>query len=495
MAKRRRQQQGCAGCRRRERRLQELEDAVGKLQGTIGELQAQVAELSQKNAQLEAELAKARKNSQTSSKPPSSDITNPPRRKPSGKRRKGRRKRGGQPGHPRHERPAFDPEQVDVFWEYRYGACPCCGGELTDADVPPKIQQQVEIERAPLRVEEHQRIGQHCQNCGKTHFVPFEEELVKAGLWGPRLTALVAFLKGPCHMSFSTIRKYFRDVVGVKISRGMLSKLIRKVSDSLKEPYEELLRKLEGEDYLNVDETSHKDNGDRLWTWCFRAALYTLFKISPSRGSDVLVEVLGEEFNGVLGCDYFSAYRKYMRLHENVALQFCLAHFIRDVKFLTKHPNPENRLHGQRLLEHLRKLFSIIHRRDEYATEKGFQQALKRVRDQLVWDATVESPHTREALNLETRFYEHTSSYFRFITEPDVEPTNNAAERAIRFVAIHRRLTQGTRSEAGQTWCERIWTVVATCAQQGRSVFDYLCEAVEAHFQSQPAPSLLWDTS
>ena len=259
-------------------------------------------------------------------------------------------------------------------------------------------------------------------------------------------------------MSFSTIRKFLRDVVEVTISRGQLRKLIGKVSDSLRDPYEELLGWLPEQDRLNVDETGHKDNGQRMWTWCFRASMFTLFKISPSRGSGVLLEVLGEEFNGVLGCDYYGAYRKYMRLHENVTLQFCLAHLIRDVKFLAEHPNKKNRAYGERLLEHLRQLFRTIHRREEYASEETFQRALHRVEADLVWDATMESPHTNEALNMEERFYQHTESYFRFITTPGVEPTNNLAEQAIRFVAIHRRLTQGTRSESGQTWCEHIWT-------------------------------------
>ena len=62
---------------------------------------------------------------------------------------------------------------------------------------------------------------------------------------------------------------------------------------------------------LNVDETGHKQNRLRQWIWCFRASLYTLFKIDPTRSGDVLIEVLGKEFNGVLGCDYFSAYRRY----------------------------------------------------------------------------------------------------------------------------------------------------------------------------------------
>jgi transposase len=83
------------------------------------------------------------------------------------------------------------------------------------------------------------------------------------------------------------------------------------------------------------------------------------------------------------------------------------------------------------------------------------------------------------------------ASYFTFVTTPGVEPTNNLAEQAIRFVVIDRHLTQGTRSETGQRWCERIWTVMATCAQQGRSVFDYLCAAVAGYFQEEEVPSLL----
>jgi len=148
------------------------------------------------------------------------------------------------------------------------------------------------------------------------------------------------------------------------------------------------------EEQLNVDETGHKDCGKRLWTWCFRAYLYTVFKISPSRSSDMLVEVLGKEFNGVLGCDYFSAYRKYMKKF-NVALQFCLAHLIRDYKFLAEHPDPKNREFGQRMLNQFRKLFGIIHRREEYKSEETFQRALGKARDALVWEATFESPHTR----------------------------------------------------------------------------------------------------
>jgi transposase len=454
-------------------------------------LELRLAELEQRNAELERKLAAASKNSQTSSKPPSSDITNPePKPKKPGPRKK--RKKGGQPGHARHERPLIDESAIDHLWEWRHDACPCCAGRLQDAKLQePERFQQIELGPKPVVVVEHRPIMQWCPRCKKVHLPQLPEHIRQAGLTGPRLTALVGWLKGVCHMSFSSIRKYFRDVIGVPISRGMLSKLVQRVSASLRDPYDELLALLGDEDVLNVDETGHKENGQRLWTWCFRASLYTLFKISPSRGSDVLVETLGADFDGLLGCDFFSAYRKYMRLNENVKLQFCLAHLIRDIKFLVTHPNASNREYGEKLLNLFRKLFRTIHRREEYASDATFRRELERICRDVCWVSGMELVDTREAYNLNDRFCQHVESYFRFISTPEIEPTNNLAEQAIRFVAIHRRMTQGTRSDKGQRWFERICTVVVTCEQQGRSAFEYLCEAVTCFLSGNPAPSLL----
>src|SRR5712692_2660183 len=296
-------------------------------------------------AELEAQLAAARKNSGNSSKPPSSDIVKPPKPEPKDGQK---RRRGGQAGHPRHQRPAFAPAQIDETFDYTLEQCPDCGGALKDADAAPRVLQQVEIVEKPIRIEEHRGQAYWCPNCQCLHYAALPAEVVKAGLAGPQLTALIAFLKSVGHCSFSTIRKFLRDVVGLKISRGQLAKLIQKVSASLEQTYEELLAALPGAARLNVDETGHPDQGDRLWTWCFRAPLYTLYRIDPSRGSDVLIAVLGKEFDGLLGCDYFSAYRKYMK-NFGVRVQFCLAHLIRDVKFLVAHPNPDNRRYGELL--------------------------------------------------------------------------------------------------------------------------------------------------
>jgi transposase len=349
--------------------------------------------------------------------------------------------------------------------------------------------QQIDIETVPIRIEEHRAEAAWCPHCCKVHYAALPSGIDKGGLVGPRLTTLIAYLKGACHASYSTIRTFLRDVVKVTISRGQLAKVIGKVSQALDAPYEVLLENLPAQSRLNVDETGHREHGEQWWTWCFRASLYTVFKIDPTRSGEVLLEVLGEEFNGVLGCDYFSAYRRYMR-ECNVVVQFCLAHLIRDVKYLTTLPDARDRAYGERLREALRQLFAIIHRRDTLP-DWAFDVRLGEARRQVLRQALAEVPATRASQNIAERFRKHGHAYFEFVTTPGVEPTNNLAEQAIRFVVIDRRITQGTRGEKGRRWCERIWTVIATCSQQGQSVFEYLSAAVAAYFNGNAAPSLL----
>jgi transposase len=454
----------CPGCRR--------------LEAIVEALRAEVASLRE-------QLATALKNSSTSSKPPSSDIVKP---KLAQADDSVKRTIGGQPGHPKHEREPFPAEQVTHFETHVLDSCPCCGGSVRPNGDKAKVVQQVDISRPPQMIEQHTSPEFWCDHCKRGFMAALPTHIERGGLVGPQLTALIAFMKGACHASFSTIRTFLRDVVGVTISRGQLSKILGKVSEALAKPYAELKALLPGEASLNVDETGHHENGKLWWTWCFRAELYTLFHIDPHRSADVLMEKLGQEFAGVLGCDYFSSYRRYLK-ECGVTLQFCLAHLIRDVKFLTTLPDPRDRRYGEELRAALKWLFQVYHRRDEYGEER-FRIYLSAARNQVL-HVGLSGPDTKHGQNMVKRFREHGEAYFTFVTQAGIEPTNNLAEQAIRFVVIDRHITQGTRSEAGRRFCERMWTTIATCVQQGRSVWHYLCEAVGNWFVGRPVPSLL----
>jgi transposase len=454
----------------------------------LGEtLAAQIKSLRAEVLELREKLAAALKNSSTSSKPPSSDIVKPaPASDPDATKD---RKIGGQPGHPKHEREPFPPEQVTHFEEHLLDACPCCGGRLRRNGGLAKIVQQIEICKPVLTIEQHTSPVYWCERCQQAFKAPMPSHIEKGGLGGAQLTALIAYLKGACHASFSTTRTFLRDVVGVTISRGELSKIIGKVSAALEKPYDELLALLPEEAVVNVDETGHKDNGKNWWTWCFRAELYTLYRIDAHRNAEVLMDTLGREFAGVLGCDYFSAYRRYMK-ECSVCLQFCLAHLIRDVKFLTTLPDARDRLYGEKLRQALQKLFAVFHQRQQLSPS-AFKARLLLARQEVLLVGRCEAPATRHGQNMAERFRSHGAAYFTFITTAGLEPTNNLAEQAIRFVVIDRHITQGTRSESGRHWSERIWTVIATCVQQGKSVYGFLCQAIAAWFENKPAPSLV----
>ncbi|MBI3491938.1 MAG: hypothetical protein HY047_09180 [Acidobacteria bacterium] len=157
-----------------------------------------MATLKAELATLKAKLAASQKNSANSSKPPSSDIVKPPR--PSSPKDKAmrKRKRGAQPGHPRHERPPFTPEEIDERVDYTLALCPDCGGRTTPLDRAPRIVQQVEIVSSPIHVSEHRARACFCTRCQKTHYAEIPAAVRRVG---PRLTALVVFLKGGCHCS------------------------------------------------------------------------------------------------------------------------------------------------------------------------------------------------------------------------------------------------------------------------------------------------------
>jgi len=451
----------------------------------IAELEKQVAELVKANAELTDKVAKLSKNSSNSSKPPSSDIVKPPKKKKSN----GSRNIGGQPGHTKHERTPFAKDEIDDFQTHILDACPDCGGKLQEVENAARVVQQVEVVKKPIHIEQHTGLCYWCEHCQKFHYAPMPTHIEKGQLIGPRLTATIAYMKGTCHCSFSTIRKFLRDVVGVTISRGQLSKLIQKASAAFEQAYNELLEYLPNEAKLNVDETGHKENKKRFWTWCFRADAYTLFKIADSRGSKVLIDVLGEDFAGVIGCDYFSAYRKYMKDFD-ILIQFCIAHLIRELKYLAGLSDKATANYGQKLLDAMRDMFSIFHKAEEL-TASDFAAAMEESRKAFLDIALTDVPDNRQAQNLANRFLQHGEAYFQFITTPGIEPTNNLAEQAIRFVVIDRYITQGTRSENGRAWSERIWTVLATCASQGRNAFDFIYQSIQAHFSDQPFPSLL----
>jgi transposase len=461
-----------------------LRSQVVALERTNAQLQSQMGQLRADNQHLQDQIARLKRDSSNSSKPPSSDIVKPQNK---GTRR-GRRKRkiGGQKGHPRHERIPFAPDDIGPILPYELSP------KQAQGLIPLEewfVLQQVDLAQKLYLVTEHRARKYLDPRTGRIVIAPLPVAVKAAGLVGPKLSALAAYQKGDCHMSYTTIQRFWNDVLGIPISRAQLVNVIQKASAAFAEPYAELRAALVQEPYVGADESGHNDWGDQLWTWCFRASRFTVFHIDPSRSSDVLKAILTETFGGVVGSDYFSAYRKYMA-DCGVLVQFCWAHLIRDIRFLAEHPNKSLAGWGQKLLLWIRKLFDTWHRA-EPMTQTWFARAMHRIQRGFL-KVVRHAPWRAEAQTLAKRFRgRQADNYFRFLTTPGIDPTNNQTEQAIRHIVIDRHITQGTRGKRGQRWCERVWTMIATCRQQSRRVFAFFCDALNAHFRQETAPSLL----
>jgi len=464
----------------------EMRQQMDGLQHKLSQTQSELAQTQTALVKTQTELARARKNSSNSSKPPSSDIVKA--KKPSAPGRRKKRKIGGQPGHSKHER-LFSLSDADRQHTYELATCPhCASAHLAVWPGAEKTTYQYEFVDQPILLHAHQRRAYWCPDGRKPHHAPLPVEVRKGGRVGPELTTLIGYLKGHGHLSYATIQALLDDGLSCSLSGGMLVKVVQKVSQALALPYEEMVQALPQQKTLNIDETSHPENGKLLWNWVFRTPDFTCFTIEDCRGAQVLEDRLGIECEATLGSDYYSSYRAFMK-KAPVTVQFCLAHLIREARFIAQSSTQVIANYGQRVLDRLKALFKLIHQREKIPAD-AFRRRLERQRDQFL-------PQVRrtqaggQAAVLAKRFRTHGKEYFTFITQPDIDPTNNVAERAIRFCVIDRLITRGTRGLPGRQWCERIWTIRATCAQKGQRLFHFIREAVQAQFAGTPAPSLI----
>jgi len=437
-----------------------------------------IAKLEAENRELKARLGL---NSSNSSKPPSSDPPNYKRKPPAPKTG---RSRGGQPGHRRHERPLVPATQVDEVVDCWPPRCEVCDAPLVGTDPAPLRRQVAEVPAIRPHVTEYRLHTLACRRCGgrSTGALP---PGVPAGAFGPRLSALVGLLSGVYRLGKRPVRHLLADLFGLSISTGMICKLQWRAAALLGPVYDQLLQYIRTQD-VHLDETGWREDKKRAWLWTAVAPLATIFHVARSRGRDVVDKLLGAAFPHVATCDRWSAYGHLKRV------QWCWAHLRRDFQAMLDRGVP-GRATGEALLEHSDHLFHWWHRvrdgtlsRATFRTYVGWLRAA--VRDDLECGVACGCAKTaatcRALLAHETRLW-------MFVRHDGVEPTNNVAERTVRHGVLWRKCSGGTDSVAGSRFVERILSVVATCRQQGRNVWDYLTACQGAALEGRPIPSLV----
>ncbi len=477
---------------------EQLQRQVEEFQEELGDKDKAIADRDQRIADLERQLAKRKRNSTNSSKPPSSDGLAGPQRRRCSSRKKSGRKPGGQPGHMGHDRQRV--ENPDRIEEVLPQQCKHCGTALPQAPEERQTvgevfcRQIVDLPEVIVPVvSEYQYPKLVCPGCQKgtrAALRPEHEQQI-----GERLTAVISYLISSRKMTRRDVTATLGDVFGVDISVGSVQKAWEETADAVEAPYTELEQALPTEPVLNGDETGSRTNGDKRWVWVLCSSWFVFYHIASSRGVEVLVQLLGKAFAGILCSDRCPTYLSY---HRGLA-QFCWAHLQRTLKGIGEFASTTDAVHFARdMLSAVGRLFALWYRFRGEAGEgerllsrtELIQQSIPIQKKICRLAAKFLDSEDREVRNLATAIYVHWDKLFTFLEHEGVEPTNNFSERVLRLFVLIRKITYGNRSAKGEIALARLLTVTQTCKLQQRPLLGYLLTAVHCHRRRQPAPSL-----
>ena len=474
-----------------------VKQLVEKMEQYIKKSDKRFADLEAKYQEL---LEKINRTSKNSSSPPSGDPLNIEKQK---QKTGSDKKRGGQPGHKGHSRHLYELSECDSIVEHQPETCKCCGEKLVGVDSNPIRHQVVEIPPINPIIVEHRLHQLECQHCGTLTRATLPADVPIRG-YGVRVVALVAVLSGLYRHSTRMVQSAMQDIFGVRMCLGTVNKLRLEASDAIAEAVSEAKIYVQNSAVVGADETSfsqgnvdgcnHKNK--KAWLWVAVTPLVTFFQVTLSRCTDTAKNLLGENFGGILNSDRYASYN-WVGLEQR---QLCWAHLKREFIKISERPGISQEI-GNALVRQQEKLFELWHRvRDGTLSRCEFQLLVPEIRNLI-------KSNLQQAADYEIGAQEKTPlaktvrtcrqilkvepALWLFVEVEGVEPTNNAAERAIRPAVIWRRTSFGSQTEAGSNFVARMLTVVTTLKSQRRNVLGFMTQAVSAQRLGQPSPSLL----
>ena len=456
-----------------DRTPREVQDYILALEARVAALEATVQEL----------LERLQQDSRTSSRPPSSD---PPERQRARRQPSGRRP-GGQPGHQGQTRTLVAVEDVDVVIPLKPEQCVRCQQPLWGNEAHPQRHQVIEL--PPLRpvVTEYQLHQLVCPVCGDTTRAAWPEG-VTTRAYGPRVQAITALCTGAYRLSKRTTQQLLEDLFGVAMSLGTINTLEAATAQAVVAPVEEAHAYVQEQASASLDETGWRQGNQRAWLWVAVSTWVTVIVVRLSRGGQVARELLGTAFDGILVSDRFSAYNWYPVRWR----QLCWAHLLRDIEAMIGRGGRSQEI-GEALRGHAHQMFHWWHRvRDGTLKRSSFRSYMTPVRREV--ERLLEAGNRCGVPKTEgvcRDMLKRRQALWTFVHLEGVEPTNNAAERAIRPGVLWRKGSFGTQSVQGSRFVEAMMTVVTTLKQQHRHPLDYLMAACEAALRDEAAPSLL----
>ena len=439
---------------------------------------AQAVQISQLREQMNLLQERLKLDSRNSSKPPSSDGPASGNR---AQRRASARKRGGQKGHPGAFRALLPEAEVDAVHECPPPATCACGGEVSAYGKP--VRHQV-FDIPPVvvpEVQEYRLQGGVCLACGRAHRAAFPAG-VPSGQIGPRALALIGVLGTRYHLTQFKIRNLLAQLMGVDFSVGAISQAHGKVAAALKAPLYAAMDTLAHAPVVHMDETRYPREGSANWVWAAVQPKLAVYSLLPSRARYVIHNLIGQTPQGVIVSDRYAAYA-YIDPSKR---QVCWAHLLRDFNRIAQRQGLPGRI-GRRLLGLGYLMFRWRERGMTSATQ--FEPLSRRIRQALQAGAT-QSQCTRTA-NTCANVLALWPALWGFINHPGVQPTNNAAEQALRSIVLKRKISGPTRSRRGEEFIAYGYSAHESCLRQGRDFISYMREAMIAWIDNTAAPSLV----
>jgi transposase len=445
---------------------QPVRQYIEMLEKSIIHLTAALDELRGRTEKLEERV---NRNSQNSSKPPSSDT---PFKKPKRIKKKSKRKRGGQKGHPGHRQQLLSPNEV---FDVKPTRCDCGNSKFKNMKTF-YTHQQIELPEIDLDITHHVLHKGCCTKCGKMVSAQLPNE--QSFGYGPRMSALIAELSGMQGTSRQGVQQFLSSVLGVSISTGAIQKVIDRVSEAMLPGYEKIGQMARIDRVGYIDETSWFKTGDLHWLWVMVTSSVAFYLVHSNRSREAFKELIGQ-WQGILVSDNFRVYQNWVEKRQN-----CLAHYIRKARALSEKADSKVSNFGREMLTQLQLL---CHFAKAPPTERKWKNFYKR----FLFLLMTHDEEKNEAGKLARSLASEMDSLWVFLDEHGVEPTNNRAERALRFGVIWRKRCFGSQSDKGTHWVERILSIKETCRLKGKASFPVLVDLVQAYFKERQ-PDLSW---
>lgn len=441
----------------------------------IDALAAELAVLRGQVVVLQERLAL---DSRNSSKPPSSDG---PGRGNRAQRRASARKRGGQKGHPGAFRALVPEAQVDRVQECVPPAVCSCGAAVSVRGKPER-HQVFDIPPVQPVVSEYRLYSGVCAGCGAVLPATLPAG-VPRGQIGPRALATIGTLGTKYQMPQLKIRDLLAQLTGLSFSVGAISQAHGKVAAALAAPVAEATRSLTQASVVHMDETRYgREGSSGNWVWAAIQKQLAIYAVLPSRARYVIHDLIGEKPAAVVVSDRYAGYA----FVDAQQRQVCWAHLLRDFRRIAERAGEPGRI-GRRLLGLGYVMFRWRERGKTGAEQ--FEPLQQRVRSAL--ERGAKQTDCRRSAATCANVLALWPALWSFVTHPGVEPTNNAAEQALRAIVVKRKISGPTRSRRGDDFLARGFSAMESCRRQGRNLLDYLHQTVIAWIDKTPAPSLV----